>query len=357
MTVVFAILLTLILILLNGFFVAVEFALIGARRTRMEQLVRENNRSARVGLGLMKDLPLTISGAQLGITITSLGLGLVAEPAFASILEKVFDGVFVIPSALAHWLAFGIAIFIVVFLHMVIGEMVPKNFALTNPEKIACQLARTHRAFVFAFRPVIWVLNQVAALLLKPFKIEQVAEIGVAHTSQEIQNLLEQAKRSGQMDQDRHALLTSALQFQNRPVKSIMVPWGEVDCVQHDLGYEQMGLLAAASGHSRFPVIENGQVIGFLHVKDLLYTGEVSVEDRGAIALMRELLFISPELYLDDALRLMRESQIHFAIVGNKSDCHGIVTLEDVLEVIVGEIVDETDKPRNQKSVNSGFSD
>ncbi|MEC8986137.1 MAG: CNNM domain-containing protein, partial [Actinomycetota bacterium] len=184
-----AILLTLVLIFLNGFFVAIEFALIGARHTRMEQLAKENNKSAKFGIGLMKDLPLAISGAQLGITVTSLGLGLVAEPAFASILEKMFDGVFEIPSAVAHWIAFGIAIFFVVFLHMVLGEMVPKNFALTDPEKIVCQLAATHRAFVFAFKPVIWFLNQTAALLLRPFGIKQVAEIGVAYTSQGMQDL------------------------------------------------------------------------------------------------------------------------------------------------------------------------
>ena len=350
MTVALAILLTLILIFLNGFFVAVEFALIGARRTRMEQLARGNHRSARVGLDLMRDLPLTISGAQLGITVTSLGLGLVAEPAFATIFEKLFDGALQVPSVVAHWLAFGIAIFIVVFLHMVLGEMVPKNFALTNPEKVACQLAGTHRAFVFAFRPVIWALNQTAAFLLKPFRIKQVVEIGVAHTSQEIQNLLEQAKRSGQMDQGRHDLLTSVLQFQDRPVTSVMVPWREVDYVEHDQGYGQMGLLAAASGHSRFPVIENGQVIGFLHVKDLLYAEKTSENKRDSGELVRELLFISPELQLDELLRLMRESQIHFAIVGSKSECRGIVTLEDVLEAIVGEIIDETDKPSVQRN-------
>ena len=350
MTVALAILLTLILIALNGFFVAVEFALIGARRTRMEQLARRNNKSARVGLELMRDLPLTISGAQLGITITSLGLGLVAEPAFATVLEKMFDGVFDVPSAVAHWLAFSIAIFIVVFLHMVLGEMVPKNFALTDPEKIACHLATPHRAFVFAFQPVIWALNQIAAFLLKPFRIKQVAEIGVAHTSQEIQNLFEQAKRSGQMDKDRHELLTSVLQFQDQPVASVMVPWQEVDYVDHRHGYTQMGLLAAASGHSRFPVIEDGQMVGFLHVKDLLYTEKSSEKNIRLGGLVREALFVSPELHLDELLRLMRESQIHFAIVGSKSDYLGIVTLEDVLEAIVGDIIDETDKPSEQDS-------
>lgn len=347
MTVALAILLTLFLIFLNGFFVAIEFALIGARHTRMEQLAKENNKSAKFGIGLMKDLPLAISGAQLGITVTSLGLGLVAEPAFASILEKMFDGVFEIPSAVAHWIAFGIAIFFVVFLHMVLGEMVPKNFALTDPEKIVCQLAATHRAFVFAFKPVIWFLNQTAALLLRPFGIKQVAEIGVAYTSQGMQDLFEQAKRSGQMDQGRHDLLTSVLQFHDQPVSSVMVPWKQVDYVEQGQPYEQMALLAAASGHSRFPVIDDGQVVGFLHVKDLLYSEKMKSMETGKDNIVRELLFISSDLYLDELLRLMRERQIHFAVVGKKSKYIGIVTLEDVLESIVGDIIDETDKLDN----------
>ena len=238
----------------------------------MEQLAKGNNKSAKFGVGLMKDLPLAISGAQLGITVTSLGLGLVAEPAFASILEGLFDGAFEIPSGVSHWLAFGIAIFFVVFLHMVLGEMVPKNFARTDPEKVVCQLAATHRAFVFAFKPIIWFLNQVAALLLRPFGVKQVAEIGVAYSSQGMQNLFEQAKRSGQMDQDRHDLFTSVLQFHDQPVSSVMVPWSQVDYVEQGQEYGQMALLAAASGRSRFPVVDDGQVVGFLHVKDLLYS-------------------------------------------------------------------------------------
>ena len=343
MTVVPAILLTLVLIFLNGFFVAIEFSLIGARRTRMEQLAKGNNKSAKFGIGLMKDLPLAISGAQLGITVTSLGLGLVAEPAFASILERMFDGAFEIPSGVSHWLAFGIAIFFVVFLHMVLGEMVPKNFALTDPEKVVCQLAATHRAFVFAFKPIIWFLNQIAALLLKPFGVKQVAEIGVAYTSQGMQNLFEQAKRSGQMDQDRHDLFTSVLQFHDQPVSSVMVPWSQVDFVEQGQEYGQMALLAAASGHSRFPVVDDGQVVGFLHVKDLLYSEKIQGMDQGKDGIVRELLFIPSEMYLGELLRLMREQQIHFAVVGKKSEYIGIVTLEDVLESIVGDIIDETD--------------
>ena len=348
MTVALAIFLTLVLILLNGFFVAIEFALIGARRTRMEQLAKDNNRAAKFGLDLMRDLPLAISGAQLGITVTSLGLGLVAEPAFASILEKMFGGLFEVPSAVAHWVAFGIAIFFVVFLHMVIGEMVPKNFALTDPEKIVCRLSATHRAFVFAFKPVIWILNQVAALLLKPFGVTQVAEIGVAHTSQGMQSLFEQAKRSGQMDQGRHDLLTSVLKFHDKPVSSVMIPWDRVAYVERGQKHNQMGLLAAASGHSRFPVIDGGQVDGFLHVKDLLYSESTQDAESRTDGLVRELLYISPDLYLGELLRLMRERQIHFAVVGSKTEYLGIVTLEDVLESIVGDIIDETDKPSQQ---------
>ena len=187
-------------------------------------------------------------------------------------------------------------------------------------------------------------MNQIAALLLKPFGVKQVAEIGVAYTSQGMQNLFEQAKRSGQMDQDRHDLFTSVLQFHDQPVSSVMVPWSQVDYVEQGQGYGQMALLAAASGHSRFPVVDDGQVVGFLHVKDLLYSERIEEMGKGKDGIVRELLFIPPEMYLDELLRLMREQQIHFAVVGKKSEYIGIVTLEDVLESIVGDIIDETDR-------------
>ena len=162
----------------------------------MQALAETGDRSARLALDLMKNLPLSISGAQLGITVTSLGLGLVAEPAFAKVIEHFITEPLGMPKTLSHAIAFGFALFIVVFMHMVIGEMVPKNLALTTPETVLCKVARPHRSFVILFRPVIWFLNKVSSLLLKPFGIDQVDELGNAYTAKELHKLIGEV-RSG----------------------------------------------------------------------------------------------------------------------------------------------------------------
>ncbi len=339
-----AILITLLLVLANGVFVAVEFALVTARRSKMEKLIQAGNRPAKIGVDLMADLPLSISGAQLGITISSLGLGLVAEPAFAKIVESIFTEPLGFPSSLAHAIAFGIALFIVVFLHMVLGEMVPKNFALTDPENVLCRLSRFHRFFVFVFGPIIWFLNKVSSLMLKPFGINQVAELGIAYTVQEIHNLIGEVKTSGNMDQTNHDILSGALLFQDQPVSSVMIPWSDVVSVDANLPTDQIQVIAAQSGHSRLPMLLGEKVVGFIHVKDLLYLQESNEQLQINQKRIREILVTSTDRTLDELLREMKETQIHFALVENADQSiQGIATLEDVLEAIVGEIIDESD--------------
>ncbi len=340
-----AILGTLLLVLVNGIFVAVEFALVTSRRAKMEKLAQAGNRPARIGINLMSDLPLSISGAQLGITISSLGLGLVAEPAFAKIIESIFTEPLGFPSSLSHAIAFGIALFIVVFLHMVLGEMVPKNFALTDPENVLCRVARFHRFFVFVFGPVIWFLNKVSSLMLKPFGIDQVAELGIAYTVQEIHKLIGEVKISGNMNQTSHDILSGALFFQDQPVSSVMIPWSDVVSVDANLPIGRIQAIAAQSGHSRLPMLLGEKVVGFIHVKDLLYLQENDEQLQLSQKRIREILVTSTEHSLDELLKEMRETQIHFALVKNEDQSiEGIATLEDVLEAIVGEIIDESDR-------------
>ena len=340
-----AIFITLLLILLNGIFVAVEFAVVTSKRSKMVNLAESENKSAKMGLDLMVNLPLSISGAQLGITITSLGLGLVAEPAFAKVIENLITEPLGFPKALSHALAFGVALFIVVFMHMVIGEMVPKNLALTNAETVLCKVARPHRSFVIIFKPVIWFLNKVSSSLLKPFGIDQVEELGNAYTAQELHKLIGEVKTGGDLDQGEHDILEGALLFQDQRVNSVMVPWEQVVSVSEEDSIEAIRLMAVESGHSRLPIYSDGNIKGFLHVKDLLRHERESNGSDLTKYRIREILIISPEQTLDDLLREMRETQIHFALVGKSpSEFVGIATLEDVLEEIVGEIIDESDK-------------
>lgn len=340
-----AILVTILLILLNGVFVAVEFAVVTSKRSKMQRLAESGDKSAQMGLELMMNLPLSISGAQLGITVTSLGLGLVAEPAFAKIIENFITDPLGLPKTLSHALAFGFALFIVVFIHMVIGEMVPKNLALTNPEVVLCKVARPHRSFVILFRPIIWFLNNVSSLLLKPFGIKQVDELGNAYTAKELHKLIGEVKTGGDLDQGEHDILAGALLFQDKRISSVMVPWVNVISVSEGDLIDNVRLTAIESGHSRLPVRQGETVQGFLHVKDLLHYEKESNQLKLTDEIAREILIISPDQTLDDLLREMRETKIHFALVGeNPNEFVGIATLEDVVEAIVGEIIDESDK-------------
>lgn len=341
-----AIVVTFVLILLNALFVAAEFSLIAARRTRVESMAEQGDRRARSALSLMRELPLTLAGAQLGITITSLGLGLIAEPAIAHLIEPVIEEIVDVPSGVLHGISFGIALFIVVFLHMVLGEMVPKNVALADAERTVRIVAGPHRLFVVLFRPIIWVLNGFAALLLKPFHIEQVDELGTAHTAQEFVTMIDASRTEGFIDEFRHEILAGALDFREQTVESVMVPWDAVDKVEHTATVSEISAVAAARGHSRLPVVSGDAVLGFVHAKDLLYVDDDALGQPLDRALIRRMLVVQADRSLEDLLFSMRRSQVHFAVVRRGTVRIGIVTLEDVLESIVGDIIDESDRIR-----------
>jgi CBS domain containing-hemolysin-like protein len=346
MSTALALVAVVVLIGLNGIFVAAEFALIAARRTRIEAMVADGDRGAKAALASMRELPLTLSGAQLGITIASLGLGLLGEPAIAHLLEAGLEGVVELPNGVLHGISVGIALFIVVFLHMVFGEMVPKNLALAEAERTVRVVAPLHRVFVTAFRPLIWLLNRCAALLLKPFRVEQVDELGTAHTAQEFVTMIDASKTEGLIDEFRHTILSGALDFRDRQVDEIMIPWQLVEIVQRDSTVAEASAIAASSGHSRLPVEAGGRVRGFVHAKDLLYVDDSSRDEPMDIGLIRRMLVVPAERSLEELLFTMRRNQIHFAVVRDRDATVGIVTLEDILEAIVGDIIDESDRIR-----------
>ena len=346
-----AILIAVILVLLNGIFVAAEFALIAARRTRIEREAEEGDRGARRVLNAMQNLPLSLSGAQLGITVTSLGLGLIAEPAVADVLESIVEPLIDIPSGLLHGISFAVALLVVVFFHMVIGEMVPKNLALATPERTARWVTPVHWALVTIMRPVVWLLNGMAALLLKPFRVEQVEELGTAHTAQEFVTMLDASAGEGVIDEFNHMLLSGALGFESRDAASLMVPWSDVVMADRTDTVVEVSELAATSGHSRIPIIAGSAVLGFVHAKDLLYVENGDRDKPVSRELIRRMLVVSSDRKVSELLFSMRRSQIHFALVRNHGNEVGIITLEDILELIVGDIIDETDRIRARERV------
>lgn len=335
------------LLVANAMFVAAEFSLVAAKQSRLDAEAENGSRAARRALVAMRRLPLTLSGAQLGITMSSLGLGAVAAPAVAGLFGDALDPLG-LPSGLERGIAFGVSLTLVVSVHMVLGEIIPKNLALAAPDRVAMGLAPFHNAFVAVFRPLIWSLSALAALILRPFGIRQVDELGSAHSAGELVALVEASRGKGIIDDARHVLLAGALDFGARDTVSVMIRWDQAVTAARSASVADLAALSASSGHSRIPLVTDDTIVGFVHAKDLL-----TIDDPAELAspvdrtLIRRMLVVSPDRALRDVLFAMRRAQIHVAAVRDPvAGRVGMVTLEDVLEAIVGDILDETDRLR-----------
>jgi CBS domain containing-hemolysin-like protein len=334
------------LLLANGYFVALEFTLVASRRTRLQQLAAEGNRRARVALTLVDQLPIQLTGCQLGVTMASLGLGAVAEPAIASLLE---DGLLLghhIPVGVAHAIGIGVGLVIVVFLHLVVGEMVPKYSGLASPERLLLWLVLPQRVFVAALRPILVVLNAMADVLLRLVGIRSSDGYETLPTADELASMLAASRREGLIEDVAHELLSGALDFGTERLASVMVPRESIVFVPGEATVADAEDVVLASGHSRLPVAGDGvdDLVGFIHAKDLL-TLPVDAQARPLPpSRIRRLLELPADTPLDDALLAMRRARIHLArVVDEHGRTAGLATLEDVVEDIVGDIRDESD--------------
>ncbi len=336
---------TVLLLLLNGFFVGAEFGLVTARRSRIEALAESGNARARMALRSVRELSLMLAGAQLGITMTSLGLGAVAEPAVARLLEGPLRSV--LPENAIHSVALVIALTIVVFFHMVIGEMAPKNIAIAEPEKTALWVAVPFRIFVNLLRPFIALLNLLANGGIRLFRVEPTDELRSAHSVAEIGMIVHEAAESGVLGRFEQQLLTGAAEFGQRDAASVMVPRTEMVAVPRDASVGEIEGVVMESGLSRLPVHgkDMDEIVGFFHAKDLLKI-EPSERDRPLPSrLIRQMLAVPESLTLHRLLYEMRRQRQHFALVVDEhGGTAGVVTLEDVLEELVGDIRDEYDE-------------
>jgi len=335
------------LLLVNGFFVAVEFALVGSRRTRLESLAQGGSRRAKAALAALGDLTMQLAGAQLGITIASLALGYVAEPAVVAGIESLL-GPLSLPAGVQHGIAFVIGLGIVVFLHLVIGEMVPKGATLADPERTLLWVAAPNRAYLWVFRPVIKVLNGSSNVLVRAMRIEPRDDLAAAHTPEEFAVMLAESREEGLVDDFAHDLLTGVLDFGGRDAGTVMVPRAEVVSVDRALPVEAVEQVAVRTGHSRLPVTGGGgldEVVGFVHTKDLLSLGGEARRRPVPLRLVRRMLVVPTHRALEEVLRSMRANRVHFALVVDADrTTAGIVTLEDLLEELVGDIFDESDR-------------
>ncbi len=331
---------SVVLLIANAFFVGAEFALISARRTEIEPRAEAGSRAARTALRAMENVSLMMAGAQLGITVCSLGLGYLGEPAIAHALEGPFEAIGV-PEALVHPVAFAIALALIGFLHVVLGEMVPKNIALAGPDRAVLALAPPLTLVVRVLRPAIALLNWIANRTLRAVGIEPRDEVTSAFTRDEVAGLVGESRREGLLDSREERLLIGALEFEERDARSVLLALADVETVASDVTPAQVEAIAARTGYSRFPVEEHGIFVGYLHLKDAL---EIEDQHRNrpiARSWVRPLAVVDATDRLRTVLATMQRSNAHLARVEDTSGTIlGVAALEDVLEELVGEIRD-----------------
>ncbi|MBR8640685.1 HlyC/CorC family transporter [Streptomyces tuirus] len=325
-----------LLVLANGFFVGAEFALVSVRRSQIEPLGTARARQVLYGL---ERLPQMMAAAQFGITICSLTLGAVAEPTVAHLLEPVFEWIH-LPHGMIHPLTYVIALAAVVFFHLVIGEMLPKNLAMAAPEKAALWLSPGLVWFARFCKPITAALGAVSQGILRLFHVEPKDEVEAVFTSEQLNRLVEDAGQAGLLDPEEAERLEDALELGSRPVTDVLLKHESLVTVSPSVTPGRIVELTARTGYSRFPVAaDNGVFMGYLHVKDVL---DLEHSDRAVPQqLWRPMTTLRSELPLDDALTVMRRAATHLAQVADGSGkVLGLVALEDVLELLVGEVRD-----------------
>jgi CBS domain containing-hemolysin-like protein len=335
------------LVAANGFFVGAEFAVLASRRTRLEPLLRSSRR-ARTALRAIEQLPLMISACQFGITLASLGLGALAEPVVASLLTDSLAALH-IPQELIHPLALAIALTLVSCLHMLLGEMVPKNLALTGPERAAMILAPPLLLFVQIFRPIIIGLTAIATAVLKLLRVTPASEIGEVTDRDSVAALIGESSEEGLLKTNQHELLTGALAFEETKAEAVGLPLDTLVTVDADVTPGRVEQLVAATGYSRFPVQADygtpsrPELIGYIHIADVLDTDQARRNLPLDHRWIRPLGEIRTTATLQTALAILRRSGSHLArLIDDNGETQAVIALEDILEELVGEVRDAT---------------
>ena len=330
-----------LLVLFNGAFVALEFRLLGAMKSAIDAEATAGRKSALAAQRLQRDVLTTLGGAQLGITICSLVIGRLAEPAVASVIEQLVNEFAEISETVLHSVSFAIALALVVVVHMVLGEMVPKNLAITGPERTLLLLARPMALYLSLARPVIRMFQGFSNGLLGLFRVEPTSELDESTTSAELALMVDESHDQGLIDSQEYALIESAIAFGQTPATSVMAQIDHVHSVSVDSEIVEIEDQIVKTGHTRLVVhgADMNDVRGFVHSKDLL--GIKEKKQSLAPDLIRPMLRVDPESTLPDVLQLMRRSQIHLAVVTSEGTNSGVLTLDDVMRGLVGPLLQE----------------
>lgn len=343
--------LVLILIFLNGYFVASEFSLVAVRKTRIEELARKGNATAKILHHALADLDNYISATQLGITLASLALGWIGEPAIASFIEPFFHS---LPETAAfftsHTVASIIAFSIITFLHIVLGELAPKSVALQRSEMVALVIITPLIVFSKLFKPFIWFLNIAGQGVIHLFGLSASSENHAIYSEEEVRMILRQSSEGGAIPAKEVEMVYKIFQLGDIPVKVVMIPRTDILAFNVATPLKEIIQKIDNDSHSRFPVYEQSidVIIGFIHVKDmyrefLAKGGETPLSE---LKIIREVIYIPEVKKIDTVLQEMRRKHVHLAVVNDEfGGTAGIITLEDIIESVVGEIEDEFDQP------------
>jgi CBS domain containing-hemolysin-like protein len=333
----------LVLVALNGFFVATEFAIVKVRRTRLDELAKAGVGGAIAAKQVVEELDAYLSATQLGITLASLGLGWLGEPAFARLLEPLFSR-FGLEGAAVHAAAIAVSFTLITFLHIVFGELAPKSLAIQKAEGVTLWVARPMKAFHFLFFPAIWALNSLAALALRLAGLRPAGETERAHSEEELRLIVAAMRTRGGAPKERLDMLERALELPSRTAKDLMVARNDVTFLRLDQTAAEHREIAVRSGHTRFPVCDEDldHVVGILNLRDLYLRGEEPKDPAELRAVLREPYYVPESMRAEVLLREFRRRRQHMALVVDEyGGTAGIVTSEDVVTAVMGEVQDE----------------
>lgn len=334
-----------LLVFMNGFFVATEFAMVKVRKSRIETLVLDGDRSARHTLKVVKDLNSYLSACQLGITLASLGLGWVGEPAVSDMLMPVFK-LFKLSESAGHSISFLLGFAVITAFHIVLGELVPKSLAIISAEKISMYTALPLIMFYKLTYPIMWTFNHSTNFVLKLFGLSQVDEHEAAHTDEEIKLLVEDSYKHGLIDKTELTFVDNIFDFSEKTVKEIMIPRTDMSSIYIDEPFEDIVSYTFKEQLTRYPVCKESKdsIIGLIHIKDL-YKLKIEDGDKNIQSIIREIKYVPEYLSISELLKIFKRDKVQMAIVIDEyGGTSGLVTIEDILEEIVGEIQDEFDE-------------
>jgi CBS domain containing-hemolysin-like protein len=344
-----------LLVFLNAFFVAAEFAIVKVRSTRVQELVREGARGSVAAQNAIQNLDAYLSATQLGITLSSLGLGWIGEPAFASLVTPLLGAVGVWSEKVVHSISLTIAFALITFLHIVLGELAPKSLAIRRPEEMSLLVAPPLRLFYRVFYPALWFLNASSSFFLRMLYIAPASESELGHSEGELRLLLAESHRIGTLSASKRKLLENVFDYTRRAAKHIMVPRADIIFLSllHPLAQNLETI--RQTQHTRYPLCSDDidHVVGMIHAKDLFQPVEGLHDANDLLRLKRDILFVPESRPLELLQRDFQQRRVHMAIVVDEyGGTSGLVTLEDILEEIVGEIQDEfdTEGPRMEST-------